>query len=471
VAHGIERVLSAFVLPGNITVSALRSSADGRLLLVALGLTMVAAVVVGLAPALRVSNTRLALDLKRQRGLRPRLGATPVLVAVQVAVSVVFVFSAVLFVRSLSNGLATDVGFDRHDLVAAQLVVPPGRMLDNAASAALIERVRRMPGVVAAVVGPLPLVKPNAVAWRELTVDGVPVDLPVPVDVVYASADFFSSLGQPVVAGRDFDERDREGGQSAAIVNEAAARRFWQGASPIGSLVGQPPPPMMRARGAITPEFSVVGVVGDVKLRSLRDADEPVIYLARAQHQYYLAGVAGAGGASLIVRANGDTDGLTRALPAAVAEVGFELQSVRPLDRAIDELLMPQRIGRTLLTGLGMLALALTAAGIYGLVSCLVVRSTKEIGVRLALGAGSKHIIRALSSKALVPVVVGAVAGSTIAWIGGRYVDRFMYGIDGSDPTTLAVAVAVIVASAAGAAALPTRRALRINPIETLRAD
>ncbi len=471
VAHGIDRVLVAFVLPGNIAISALRSGTDHRFLFVALGLTMVAAVVVGLAPAVRVSNARLALDLKRQRSLLPPLGATPVLVAVQVAVSVVFVFAALLFVRSLSNALATDVGFDRGNLIAASVTVPPGRMLDNATSDALIERVRRVPGVISAVVGPLPLVKPNEVSWRELTVDGIPVDLPMPIDVVYASADFFSSLRQPVVAGRDFDERDREAAAPVAIVNEAAARRFWPDSNVIGRRVGWPPPSAMRARGATTPEFSVVGVVGDVKLRSLRDAGEPVIYLARAQHQYYLAGVASAGGGALLVRVSGAVDRAARALPPAVAEVGLALQSVRPLDRAIDDLLVLQRVGRTLLMWLGALALALTAAGIYGLVSCFVVRSTKEIGVRLALGAGSRDIVRALSNKAMAPVVVGAAVGSAVAWSGGRYVDRFMYGIDGTDPSTLAVAVVVIVVSAIAASALPTWRALRINPVETLRAD
>ena len=128
-------------------------------------------------------------------------------------------------------------------------------------------------------------------------------------------------------------------------------------------------------------------------------------------------------------------------------------------------------MNRILLGALGALALALTAAGIYGLVSCVVVRSMKEIGVRLALGATSWDIVLALSSKVLTPVVAGAAIGSAAAWAGGRYVDRFMYGIDGSDPLTVVAAVVVIAVSAVAAAAVPARRALRIDPAATLRAD
>lgn len=472
VAYGIDRSLSVFMLPGNVAVSGLRDSGDLRVLVVAMMLTTAAAIVIGLAPSARVAERQLSLDMKGHRRLLPRLGVTPVLVAVQVAVCVVFVFSSGLFIRSLSNGLATDLGFDRSDLIAAAVSVPRGRLFDVATADALVARARQVPGVASATIGPLPLVRANDVTWRELDVDGVPVELPAPLDVVYASADYFTTLRQAIGRGRDFDARDRAGQQPVVIVNEAAARRFWPDEDPLGRRVGFPPPAAMRARGAATPEFVVAGVVRDAKLRSLRETGQPVMYLPRAQHEAFLAGVAaGAGSAYLIVRASGDPDRLAQALGPAVEDVGLSVQSVTRLDRTIYDLLMPQRLGRGLLVMLGAVALALTVAGVYGLVSCIVVRSTKEVGIRLALGAGSREIVQTLAAKALVPVTAGVVVGATVAWFGGRLVDRFMYGIPGSDPTTLVIAVAAIVATSVAAALLPTRRALRINPVETLRAD
>jgi predicted permease len=469
VAWWIDRGLSAFVLPGGIAVSSLRSGANLRTLVFAMCATAVAAMVIAIAPTGRAVSGELGLHIKRSGGGSPRFGVTRVLVAVQVTVCVLLVFGAALFVRSLANALATDLGFDAHGLVSASVSLPSTRTVDGlSATDGLVERVRTLPGISAVSAGPLPLVRGSDRAQNEIRADGVPLDLSEPVDVVYTAAEYFTTLRQPLVRGRDFDARDRTGARPVAIVNEAAARQFWPDHDALDRRLGLP----SRVSATAGEDFAVVGIVRDVKLKNLRETGRPVVYLARLQHQVYLAGyLAGSGSSFLIVRASGNPAVVSQSLVRVAADAGLSVQAVTTLDRAVNEILMPQRLGRALLMLLGLMALTLTVVGIYGLVSCLVARTMKESGIRIALGANARDIIGPLLSRVVLPVTAGAVIGAVLAWSGGRFADRFMYGMHGSDPTTIAIALATIVGSGVVAALLPTRRALRLNPIETLRTD
>jgi len=404
------------------------------------------------------------------------MGASKVLVAAQVALCTVLVFLAALFVRSTSNALGTDLGFDRQNLLTAAMAIPPGRRPDATESAdvahRLAEAARRVPGVVSATIGPLPLSRASDTRRNDVEVDGEIVELSTPVDSVYARTEYFSTLGLTVLRGRAFTDDDRLGGPLVALVNEAAARQFWPNGEAVGKRVGFPPPPLMRVRGETLSDFLVVGVVRDVKLRALNEAAQPVIYVPRAQHFYFMQGMAhGGAGLHLILRTEGDMAGLADALARVATDTGLSLQSITTLDESIEGLLMPQRLGRGLLALLGTMALALTVVGIYGIVSCIVSRRSKEIGIRLALGASRRDIVLTTLRAAVSPVVAGAVIGGAVALGGGHLVDRFMYGMDGADPATLALAIGVIAATGAVAALVPTRRATRVNPIETLRAD
>jgi hypothetical protein len=302
-------------------------------------------------------------------------------------------------------------------------------------------------------------------------IDGEVIELSEPIDTVYADADYFSTLRLPLVAGRGFNDRDRAGAPLVALVNEAAARRFWPAGDALGRRIGLPPPSMMRAQGHTSPDFAVVGIVRDVKVRSIREAGQPVVYMPRSQHEYFIAGVAAGGGVSIAIRTEDEPAGIATALAAAANDSGLTLRTVTPLDESLEGLLMPQRFGRALLSLLATMALLLTLVGTYGLVSCVVARGRKDIGIRMALGASSSQVVSALVRAAAAPMIVGGVLGAAIASCGGRFVDSFTYGMSGSDPATLALAVALIFAAGMVAALLPTRRALRINPIETLRAD
>jgi hypothetical protein len=383
----------------------------------------------------------------------------------------VLVFLAALFVRSISNALGADFGFDRRNLIAASMAVPRGKLFDSAASTSLAERVRRIPGVTAATVGPLPISKGSDVRRPEVTIDGQLVELPDMIDTVYGDADYFTTLGLAIVAGRGFNNQDRAGAPLVALVNEAAARQFWPGRVALEHRIGLPPPPMMRARGDTLPDFGVVGIVRDAKVRSIWETDRPVVYMPRSQNEIYLAGMAAGGGAHLVIRTEGQPEELANALASVATASGLSLKSVTTLDESVDGLLMPQRLGRTLLSLLGAMAFLLTAIGIYGLVSCVVARSTKDIGIRMALGASARQVVAAILARTLLPVSAGLVVGSTGVWFGGRFVDGFVYGMRGADPSTLTMAVGLILATGIVAALLPARRALAINPIETLRAD
>jgi predicted permease len=477
VAGWITRGLSAFVLPGGIAIESLRDGADARTMAFLIAAVTATAALVGFASAIRAARRDLALEARRGSRGAAGMGASKVLVAAQVAVCTVLVFLAALFVRSTSNALGMDLGFDRQNLLTAAMAFPPG-MRPTAAdfSADIAHRVaeaaRRVPGVVSATIGPLPLSRGSDTRSNDLQVDGKIVELSTPVDSVYARTEFFSTLGLPVLRGRLFTDDDRTGTPLVALVNEAAARRFWPDGDAVGRRVGFPPPPGNRARGQTAPDFEVVGVVRDVKLRALDEASQPVIYVPRAQHHIFMLGMAhGGAGLHLIVRTQGDGVGLADGLARVAGETGLTLQSITTLDESIEGLLMPQRLGRGLLALLGAMALTLTVVGIYGVVSCIVSRRSKEIGIRLALGASGRDIVVASVGGVVLPVAAGAAVGGAVALGGGHLVDRFMYGMAGADPTTLAMAVGVIAATGTVAALVPTRRATRINPIETLRTD
>ncbi len=466
VSDGIERALSVFVLPGGILIGSLRHGTETSTILFASACAILAALVTGFAPALRAAGKHLALDVRREAAA-PRLGGARLLAGVQAAICVVLVFAGLLFVRTLSHALATDVGFDAHGLASATISVPRsfrGYMATNE----FVARARRIHGIVAVTTGPLPLI-PSAGDMNAAAVvlDGVPAALATPVTIVYAAADYFTTLGQSLVTGRDFDERDHEGTEQVAILNTAAARALWSTTNPLGHHIGFP-----EGNGGAVPrtDRAVVGVVRDVKLKSLGDAGVPIIYLARQQNESYLAGyTVGSGNLYVILREANDVAGVAAALASAAADVGLSLQAVTPFDQRLGELLMPQRLGRALLLLLGVMALALTIVGVYGLTACVVARNTKEIGVRIALGAGAPAIVRAVVGRTYVPVLAGSAVGCVVAWTSGRLADRFMYGMRGSDVLTIVGAAVVVIASAGVATWLPARRALRIDPIETLR--
>jgi predicted permease len=474
VARGILACLSTYVLPGNVPVSALPAGLTARAWLVAALSVFVVGVFVALWPALRATRGAIAEDVARRTSAR--LGGPRLLVALQVATCIVLVFGAALFVRSVSNALSIDVGFDPRGLASAELGISPSVRRDPAATVAQIDALdgladaaRAVPGVSAAAAGPLPLVAPAEGSYDALSIDGA-VSPQTPIDVVYASSGYFTALGQRVVAGRDFSDEDRMGSRAAVILNEAAARQSFGDRDPVGreAVLSR----SIGGRLTNEPSRLVIGVVRDVRLATLRDSGKPIVYFARTQNKFYLAGyMAGVGGSRLIIRSTRSASDLRAALAGPAAAAGFELRGFTSLRDKVDEILMPQRLGRLVLGSLGVLALTLTVIGVYGLVSHLVARSAREVGIRMALGAGAAQIARDVLLWMLWPLTLGLAVGVVLARLGGHAVDRFMYGVTGADLGVLTLTFVAIIVSVVAATIPPIRRALRVDPIAALRSE
>jgi putative ABC transport system permease protein len=332
----------------------------------------------------------------------------------------------------------------------------------------VFERVRKAPGVSAATVGPLPLVRVGDRRDTNVNIDGKPVQLAEPLNVAFAASDYFTTLQLPLLEGRDFNDGDQSGGELVAIVNESTAHQLWPGQDPLGRRIG------FERAGRSSPaaeRYTIVGVVGDARIRSLRDS-LPMIYLSRRQHEPYLAGyVAGSGTAFLIVRGDINAPAIRNVVARSAREAGLSLGPTTSVDQRLGELLMPQRIGRALLALFGIVALALVGVGTSGLVSCVVTRTRREIGIRMALGAQTRQILPGFLRGALLPIAIGITCGAGFVGLAGRFVDQFMYGMTGSDTTTIIATGATVLGAGLLATLAPTRRALKINPIEIIQRD
>ncbi|HVZ21592.1 MAG TPA: ABC transporter permease [Vicinamibacterales bacterium] len=461
VAQAIERSLATFVLPDGVAIAALRADDSGHLGLAVV--MMIAAAVVMCMPAARAVGADPTPGMQGQRGATRRLRATRLCVATQAAISVVLVFGAVLFSRTMTKALTMDLGFDPHHLLSVSLSVQGGDWRAGATAAdAFAERARHLPGVTDAAAGEAPIVDDLGFAVLQVQADGVPVTLPVPPDDVNVSDEYFQTLRQAVLRGRGFDDRDGPKARRVTVVSASLARLLWPNDDALGHQVSFQGNTMV-----------VVGVAADVALHHLHDTAPLVIYRPMSQNPYFLVvysrfhyGVTRA-----IVRTSGDSRPVVPMLKAAAAATGSRLDSVRSVDSAIASLLLPQRLGRELLTLLAALALVLTLIGAYSLVSSIVSRDRKEIGVRLALGARRGHIVREIMIRTVAPIAAGVTVGVLLVWWGGRFADRFLYGLYGDDATTTAIAVVAIIVGGVFAAVAPMRRALRIDPIETLRSE
>jgi predicted permease len=423
----------------------------------AIALALANGILFGLAPAMQttlIGGSAIIRESTRVTRSGSRLLSS--LVTGQVALSLLLVVGAGLFVRTLENLLNVDPGFRREGVLLVDLDGEREGYRDRRLTefyAGLLDRVRHVPGVVSATIAShTPL---NGARWSEAV---APKGQPLPEQdnaiFIAAGPEFFATIGTPLIAGREFDERDR-GSARVAIVNQSFAARYFPGRSPLGeyvtATVSKPPA-----------DLQIVGVVRDSMTGSLRDTPEPTVYVSYFQRQAQMD--------SLVIRAAGS-------LSQTEAAIRKELQpsfpttpiAVRALTAQVEQTLVEERLMAKLSGGFGVLGLLLACVGLYGLLAYGVVRRTKEIGVRMALGAQRGAVLWMVARRALGLVAAGIIVGLPVAWVLARKVQSMLFGLTPTNAGVLAAAVVSLAAAGLVAAYFPARRAARVDPMTALR--
>jgi putative ABC transport system permease protein len=441
---------------------------DGNVVAFTLVATLVAAGLFGLVPALEA--TRPSRGPSLQEGARgaaagaagPRLRW--LLIVAETATAMVLLAGAALLVASFTRLQRSDMGMKPDGVMSAQVLLPPTRYPDvesvRAFADKVLERLQRLPGAEAAgVTNYLPL----SGFWgtASFILEGAPPPRPgeePEADNRVASPRYFESLGIALVRGRGFTPRDGPDAPPVAIVNEAAARRFWRGEDPVGRRIrmGTADAPLL---------VEIVGVVRDVKSFGLDQETHPELFRPLAQRPSPLL--------AFTVRTRLDPESLAGGIRRAVWDVDPQqpLLKVLPMSRLAAESLALRRVTMLLLAAFAALATVLAGVGIYGVIACMVAQRTSEIGVRLALGARPGDVVRMLIVQGLRPVAAGLGVGLLAALALVRLVAGLLYGTSPADPATYAGAVLMILAVAAAACYLPARRAVTVDPMLSLRQE
>ncbi|HVS65042.1 MAG TPA: ABC transporter permease [Thermoanaerobaculia bacterium] len=436
---------------------------DHRVLLFTLLVTGLTGIVFGLAPALQAARADVVDQIRREepaprlRGRLGRFGFGHVLVAAQVALCLALLVGAGLLGRSLLAAGQVPLGFDPQRI--GVMVLETGRLGyegDEIASRQreMLEAVAAMPGVEAtswASRSPLDVNFNNS----ELFIEGVNEEdeRGLTVSSVSASAGYFETLEVTVIEGRSFDLRDTPATPRVAVVSRSFVDRYWPGESALGK----------RLRTATKTPIEVVGVVEDYKVRSVGEAPQPYVHFARDQVTD--------GFGILHFRTAGPAVAALEAVRRRLVEMEPDLMFLdsATLASRVDLNLLPVRFGATLLGGLSLIAVLLAAVGLYGLIAYWVSRRTREIGLRVALGARPAEIVGMVVRQGMVLAVLGLLGGSLLAFGVARLLRGILLGVEPGDPVTFLMAAVVLLAVTLLANGLPARRASRVDPMVALR--
>ena len=446
---------------GSASALALTMEPDLAVVAFAAIVSALAAVAIGIVPAFGASRADLIAVLKGAgeavSGAVGKRRARMTLTAVQIALSLVLVVGAGLFLRSLGKLRAIDPSLATDRVVAATLNMTL-RGYDEAKGTLfythVLESVKRLPGIQAATLSSvLPV---TAGGTRENLQAGATtpkIDTPVEFDIVTVSPGYFATFGVPLVSGRDFAVSDTAKTTPVIIVNESMKRLFWPSSDPVGSRFSDGPPP----------GYIVVGIARDTKYRNLREKPRMVMYVPIAQSYR--------SDANLVVRASLPPSQVVEGLRASVRALdpAMPLYNVRTLAEHVNRSLYVDRLRANLIGALALLALALAAVGIYAVLSYTIAERTREVGVRLALGAQPRAVLRLLLGTGVRVAAVGIAAGLVLAGILTRLVQTQLYDLSPLDPLTLASASALLFGVALAAAFIPAWRAARIDPVVALK--
>ncbi|HTI37499.1 MAG TPA: ABC transporter permease [Vicinamibacterales bacterium] len=466
VAAVLLRLLAAYKLPGGIDIGMMGLRLNGATLAATTVSSVVAALLFGAAPAWRVSRVDAVGSLRDSgRSMTSRNRLRSALLASQVALCLVLLTGSGLFLRSLRNALDVPLGFQPSDVALASVNLSLAHFAperERAFYAESLARVRALPQV-------------SSAAWASMipTVGGASMTLEIEgrpprpgEDLTFAVSqvgpDYFRTVGTRILSGRAFAAADAGIGSPAAIVNEEAARRFFD-----GNAVGR----QVRSSKA-SPWSTIVGVAENTKLRQLDERPRPMVYFDFDQRYTGELGLI-MPAAHLFVRANGNADLLLPALGGQLhgIDTAAPVYDVRTFAEAVRGLVMPQKMGMMLFSCFSLLALGLATVGTYGVASYVSSLRTREIGIRMALGAGSDEIRRLMITNGLAPLAGGLLCGLVIALWSAPLAAAFLLGLSPRDPFIFIGATLLVGTVALVATWIPARRAARLEPVSALRAE
>jgi predicted permease len=457
-AAGASRLLVRMVSGGPETIP-LDVSIDTRMLLFTLAVTLITALLFGSIPAMRATRLELTQSLKDRQGAATVRGKgllAKSLIVSQVAFSLLLVVAAGLFLRSLVNLTRVDLGFDKQNVLFLHLDESSAGYKDDdpriyALYRQITERVNALPGVHGAGFSSFVF---HEGSWNgSVQVEGAekPSDVDVKHNVI--TDGYFSALHIRLLAGRDFGPQDTGTSQKVAIISERMARTMFPKGNPIGRHYSL----------GDKHKTEVIGIVKDVKFLSLQEDPETLDYIPAPQHPMYLG--------DFVVRYTGDFSSVSSAVRRTIHDIDrtLPITDVTTMDEWVARSITDQRVIAQLSTFFGLLAIFLSAIGIYGLMSYVVSRRTNEIGIRMALGAERMHVRWLVLREVLVLVAIGIAIGIPAALLSSRLVASMLFGLRATDAVSLLAAVAVMLAIAALAGYLPARRASRVDPMVALR--
>ncbi len=468
VALGGARVMRATLLS---SVAWNDGGVDARVFAFTFALAIGTGLLIGLAPAIDATRASLTSALKGGAGdgggrrSRGRL----VLTVLQATFCVVLLIGAGLFVESLIKSRAVDLGFQPNRVLrtysAFSLEGLTGSLRNetavrNSAVLALaVERLRAMPWVEEA---SLAVGSPFGNTFSGLTLrlpgrDSIPEDIASRVSISATSAGYFATVGTPLRAGRVFTPADRAGSAPVVIVNEMMARKFWPGENALGKciMIGDPPVPCSE----------VVGIVADAHQSSIRETASMQYYVPLGQEQ-------GIGGTSILVRPRGDAEAaIPKLRQALLAMPDVPYTRIEFMQTVLDPQYRPWKLGATMFGVFGVLALIIAAVGLYSVIAYLVADRTRELGVRIALGATGGRIVGQVVSSGVAVTAVGIAIGIVVAILAGRFIQPLLFDVQANDPLVISTVGVIVLVIGAVAAWRPARRAARVDPVVALRAE
>jgi putative ABC transport system permease protein len=442
-----------------------QTAVDGNVLAFSVALALLTSLLFSIAPALRLARTELAGPLKEgsrgsvQGADRLRNG----LVVAQITLGLVLLSGAALLIASFLHLLHRDLGFEPEHVLTFSISVPDSRYPEAKQAQfnhRLLEELRSLPGVTSVAEGvPLPL------SGSQLTISFDIEERPAAVsnrphsDIAIITPDYFHTLGIPLVEGRQFTERDDAKAPPVVIVNRAFAERFFPGENAVGKRMR----PGASSRDGEAPMRQIIGVVGNAVQTPLEPEADPIYYVPYKQLIWFVP--------PIVMKTSVPPAVMESAVRSAVASIDKEvpIYDVQPMEDLLAIGIARPRFQMLLLASFAGIALLLTVVGLYGVLAYSVSKRTREIGVRVALGASRMMVQRMVLGQALLLVAAGVVLGLAGAFAAGHVLTNMLYGVSPRNPVLLAIACCAITFTAALAAFLPARRAASIDPMQALR--